>query len=276
MVRESTFMPAAELTRLRYQINQLIFAFDDPALFCRRLGDLLDLYGNHAYRAGQGVQPQPILPCHRVPALVMRQLEMELGKTCREQPQLAMEVVAALWKEAYLEPRLLATSLLGAVPVPEYGAAVLQRLREWAIPKENRQVLTALLEHGTLGLRRGAPDQLLALIEHWVGSASAAQQTVGLQALIPLIQDRAFENLPPIFSMLSPIMPSISATLQTELQIVMRALIKRSPVEAAYFLRQALSVSVQPSTARLVRHCLPEFGPEQQASLRAALLRKNL
>jgi hypothetical protein len=56
--------------------------------------------------------------------------------------------------------------------------------------------------------------------------------------------------------------------LHAELVEVAKALVQRSPVETGYFLRQILTLSSNPNTARVVRRLLPEFSPELQASLR--------
>src|SRR5512143_3412435 len=152
-------MPAVELTRLRQQINRLIARFDDPVGFHSALNDLLDLYANRAYRPGKAVQPQPLLPSYRVTPLIMQQLELELGKTCQEQPGQALGVVDALWRDPYLEPRLLAASLLATIPASHHEAAI-QTLRAWAVPGENFRMLDALFRHGTTSLRRSAPQLL--------------------------------------------------------------------------------------------------------------------
>jgi len=269
-------MPAAELYRLRQQINQLISSFEDPAVFHRQIKNLLDQYANHAYRAGQAVQPQPLLPSYRVPPLVMRQLELELGKTCRELPVPALNVSEALWQDTYLEPRLLATSLLGSIPVQEYGPQVIQKLDSWGKPSENLRIQAALMENGTVNLRRESPALLIDLIEKWLGSTEIGQQGVGLRALVPLIQDQSYENLPIVFRMLGPFVQTVPGQLNADIQQAVQALIKRSPVETAYFLRQALSLSIGNNTARLIRRCLPDFSPIQQSTLRAALNARNL
>lgn len=264
-------MPAAELMRLRQQINQLILSFQEPENFCRLLRDLLDLYAHHSYRPGQAIQPQPLLPTYRVPPLVMRQLTLELGKTCQEQPQQALAVVATLWKETYLEPRLLAASMLGSIPVESSKEGVLGLLRAWATGSENHRLITAVMETSTQLLRREAPDRLLQLVDVWLSDPSPAQQSVGIQALIAMVNDQSFENIPAVFRLLGPAVQNVNPRLQADLQLVLQALIRRSPVETAYFLRQALSLSVGTNTARLIRRMLPEFEPAQQASLRAAL-----
>jgi len=263
-------MPAAELSRLRAQINGLIGRFADPASFRLALRDLLEMYANRAYRPGHAVQPQPLLPSYRVAPLITHQLELELSKTCLEQPEQALDIVEALWRDPYLEPRLLAATLLGAVPA-SYGEAVVQKLRGWAVPAENFRMLDALFRHSTTSLRRSAPQLLLGLYEEWVNSSQAATQALGVRALIPIIEDPAFENLPPVFRLISPLVQQSPAPIHTDLQAALEALARRTPVETAYFLRQALSMAPGPGIARLIRRCLPLFGPAQQASLRAAL-----
>lgn len=264
-------MPAAELIRLRQQINQLILSFQEPAAFCRLLRDLLELYAHHSYRPGQAIQPQLLLPTYRVPPLVLRQLSLELGKTCQEQPQQALAVVAAMWKEVYLEPRLLATMMLGSIPIQSAMPGVLNLLHAWATGSENIRLINALMENGTQQLRHAAPERLLELIDLWLADPNPAQQAVGIQAVMALVNDRSFENLPAIFRLIGPPIQNLNPRLQVDLQAVLHALIQRSPTETAYFLRQALSLSVGTGTARMIRRMLPEFDSAQQASLRAAL-----
>lgn len=263
-------MPAAELTRLRQQINSLIAQFGDPPRLQSGLRDLFELYSNRAYRAGHAVQPQPLLPSHRVPPLIMHQLELELSKTCQEMPDQALAVVDALWHDPYLEPHLLAAALLGAIPA-SHAAGVVEKLRAWVLPSENFRMLDALFHQGTVTLRRSAPGQFLDLCETWISDKRMDMQALGLRAMAPLINDPAFENIPAVFRLLSPILQSAPNALHTDLQIVLEALAKRTPTETTYFLRQVLGISTGPGTARLVRRCLPLFAPAQQASLRAAL-----
>lgn len=263
-------MPAVELSRLRSQINGLIERFANPADFRLALRDLLELYANRAYRPGQAVKPQPLLPSYRVTPLIIHQLELELGKTCQEQPGQALGVVDALWHDPYLEPRLLAATLLGTIPA-SHQEAVVQTMRAWAVPTENFRMLDTLFRSGTTILRRSAPQLLFKLFEEWLNSSDMETQAMGVRALIPIIEDQAFENLPPVFRLLSPLVQRSSTPLFTDLQAVLEALARRTPIETAYFLRQALSMAPAPGTSRLVRRCLPLFGPAQQASLRAAL-----
>lgn len=197
-----------------------------------------------------------------------------MSKTCQEQPEQALAVVKILWRDDHIEPRLLAAHLLGAVP-GSHDEAVLEILREWAKPNEDFRMLKELFKRGTAGLRRTAPQKVLALIESWMDTPRPEVQALGLQAMIPLIEDQSFENLPPIFRLISPLVQTPTQKLLTDIYAIMDALIKRSPTETAYFLRQTLAITSGPGTARLIRRCLPTFSPELQAGLRTALKAAN-
>jgi hypothetical protein len=148
---------------------------------------------------------------------------------------------------------------------------VLDVLRAWAKGSENLRLISALMENGTQQLRHSAPEQLLELIDLWLSDPNPAQQAVGIQAILAMVNDRSFENLPAIFRLIGPPIQNVNPRVQVDLQAALHALIQRSPTETAYFLRQALSLSIGTGTARLIRRMLPEFDSAQQASLRSAL-----
>jgi len=268
-------MPAVELRRLRAQIHELSNWFGDPASYRKELKDILDRYANRAYRAGQAIKAQPLIPSYRVSPLILREFEVEFIRLGQELPEQALGVAEALWKDSYLEPRLLSTVLLGALPIHK-SEAVLACITAWALPNENYQILDALFQNGTATLRRHAIELLLNLAEEWTGSSSEEVQALGIRLLIALIQDETFKNLPPVYRMLSPLVQKIPGNIQADLQAILTELIQRSPVETAYFLRQSLSIAQGPATARLVRRCMPLFAAEQQASLKAAIRAVNL
>lgn len=263
-------MPAVALTRLRTQINRILLQFDQPAAFRAAVCDLLEQYANHAYRAGSAIAPQPLLPSYRVAPLIVRQLEIELALTCQEQPQHALNALQALWEDTHLETRTLAAQLLGRLP-RTLDDGVLEKLRAWVTPHENFRMIDALFSYGTPSLRQGSAAALLGLIEEWLGSSSTAVTALGLRALIAVVEDPQFENIPAVLRMLGPLVQSAPTPLLSELHDLLSALTRRTPTESAYFLRQMISVSPEANTARLVRRCLPNFTPEQQNMLRSAI-----
>ena len=263
-------MPAVEINKLRIQLARLNSLFNEPDAFCRELRDLLEKYVDHAYRPGSEVPGLPILPSYRPPALVGRRLELDLTSLSQSYPEQAIRIVDRLWKDAYLETRLLAVTMLGHIPLSQ-AESVLERLNAWAVPTEDRTILEALLNKGTFRLRHEGPDALIELYEGWLTTPETTRRSVGLKALLPLINDPAFENIPPIFSALFPLVRAASPELFNDLSAVLIALAERTSVETVYFLRQVLSSPIAKETPRLARRVLPQLTTAQQESLRAAL-----
>ncbi len=268
-------MPAVELLHLRTQIRELSNRFDDPPFFCSGLKEILEQYANRTYRAGQVVQTQPLFPSYRVAPLILRELEIELRRFGQAKPEQALRAADILWNDAYLETRYLASVLLGSVPI-EQADHVVRELHRWAKPDENYRMIDTLFQNGTTILRRQGSSLLLSLAEEWIESTSVQDQALGIHILVPLVLEDTYENLPPIYRMLSSLVQKMPGKLQADLQTVIEALIKRSPVETAYFLRQALPIAQGQATARLIRRCLPAFPTAQQEILKAAIRTTNL
>jgi hypothetical protein len=263
-------MPSVELTRLHNQIDNILSLVDRPEDFHRSVRDFLDEHSEHAYRAGEAVTSRPLLPSYRVPTLVYRQLEIDLGVACRRQPEQLLACAAALWSDDHLEPRLLAAIILGQAP-PTHATAILELLQAWAKPTEDRQVLEALLDHGTLSLRRNEPDGLFELIHTHLDTSSIPYQRLALRIMEAIVSDPQFDNHPPIFRLLSPLILAPPAGLVNDLHHCLSALVRSTPSETAYFLRQNLGSSSDAITARLIRRLIPDFPPEIQSNLRIAL-----
>jgi hypothetical protein len=263
-------LPAVELSHLREQIARVVADFDHAGDFRRSLSRLLELYTNHAYRAGQAVPARPLLPSYHLPPLVLRQLEVELTAATQRDPESALANIDALWQSEYLEQRSLAALMLGQVHLSQ-AEGVLDRLQKWAVPQANRQALELLLTRGTLRLRREGPDALIELVRDWTANPQFEMRSIGLKALLPLIQDEQFHNLPPVFDLLSSLLQKPPQALFNDLQEVISALTAREPAEAAYFIRQILGTSQNPDLARICRKVLPLFPDELQAPLRSLL-----
>jgi hypothetical protein len=263
-------MPTIQIARLRAQMAQLMALYYQPAQFLRSLHDLLDFYTDYTYRPGQAGKIQPLLPHYKVPPPVIRQIEIELTGLCTQDPQAGLDLADTLWMDSYFEPRLLAVFLLNLASVspPE---PVLQRLSTWARPEEDQQVLRALITRGAGRLMREQPDYWSGLVKGWLTNERPSVQSMGLHALLAIVEDENFQNLPVIFHLISPSLHGLPTNLQTDLLAVLQALARRSPAETAYFLRQILTLVSDPQIPRLVRRCLPIFSPETQAGLRAAL-----
>jgi hypothetical protein len=199
---------------------------------------------------------------------VMRQLNLDLGRLCLENPIQGLAVIDILRGDPWLEPQLIAVGLLGQMPPDDL---VTGRLEEWARPKLVKPVLDALLVEGTARLRREAPDDFLELVHKWLINPDPAVEAMGLRALYPLVEERSYENLPAVFNLLSNAIHSVSNLTQNPLQRLIEALASRSATETSFFIRQMASVTSDPSVKRFMRRCIPLLPARAQSGLRDLL-----
>ena len=265
-------MPAVHLPTLKLQIDRLAWQFTRPAEFQAGLHELLEYYADLTFRAGQAVQARPLMPSYRVTPLVLHQIEQELAARVAENAGAALPLADLLWQDEMLEPRRIAAYLLGQIP-PNPPEEILQRLLSWATPEVENHLLTQLLKQGSFRLRREQPRPWFGLIEHWLTQKDTDLQRIGIQALLPFIEDRDFENLPPIYNLLGPVLQAAPAALLPELQTVIQGLAHRSSTETLHFTRQMLATSTNPTLQRLIRRCLPAFSVDDQAKLRPLIAR---
>ena len=265
-------MPAIDLARLKKQTAQLADLFDQPPIFLREHREILDFYVNHSLRS-QGVAPSSVLPTYRTPAVVLRQIETELGPVAERQPIQALELADALWDEGWLETRLLAAFLLGRIPPQE--ERLLARLTAWTQAVRDPSVRAALLTTSLTRLRRETPALFLVLVKEWLHPARQRMWSNGIQALVPLISSPDFDNLPPIFEIVEPIIRAAPATLQFDLQELIIMLYEASPDETTYFIQQILKSTKSPMLAVALRRMSPEFPAELQSNLREMLYKRK-
>ncbi|HEX9330231.1 MAG TPA: DNA alkylation repair protein [Anaerolineales bacterium] len=263
-------MPAIDLARLRKQTAQLADIFDQPSAFLRELREVLEFYVNRSLRS-PGVAPSSVLQTYRTPVVVLRQIEKELGSIAERQPIQALELADALWDEGWLETKLLAAFLLGRIPPQE--ERLLARLTAWTQAVRDSEVRAALLTTSLSRLRKETPDLFLVLVKEWLHPARQRMWSNGVQALVPLISSPDFDNLPPIFEIVEPILKSSPATLQFDLQELIITLFEASPDETTYFLQQILKETKSPLPAVALRRMSPKLPPELQSSLREMLRR---
>ena len=265
-------MPAIDLARLKKQTAHLVEIFDQPEDFLREHREILDYYVNRTLRT-QGVAPSSVLPTYRTPPVVLRQIETALSKAAEEQPVQALELADALWDEGWLETRLLAAFLLGRIPPQE--ERLLARLTAWTQQVRDPDVRAALLTTSLTRLRNETPDLFVILVKEWLHPARKSMWSNGIQAIVPLVDNPDYDNLPPIFELAEPIVKTAPATLQFDMQELLIALYKASPDETLFFIAQILKKTKSPLPAVSLRRMLPNLPQTLQASLREILQTKK-
>lgn len=267
-------MPAIQPARLRQQAALLADHFDEPAAFVRSLHHLLDFYADRAHRVGQAGAPPPLLAAYNVRPPVIRQLIQELAPLAESRPGPALELCEALWRQPYLEFCLLAAALLGQIAPSPSSQPILEKAQAWLASRPEERLVAALLNDGLRRVRRENPDGLIQLVEAWLDGPDLYSRQLGLRALLPMVQDPAFENLPAFFQMIHPLTRSVSSGLRPYVLDALEALAMRSPKETAYFLKQNLELPESPDAAWFIRQSLHCFPADLQEGLRVAA-RKN-
>jgi hypothetical protein len=266
-------MPAIDLARLRKQANRLADFFFLPEDFLKYLRETLDFYVNYTLRKKENIAPGSNLPTFRTPFVVMRQIENAIGSIAAENPHYALELADLLWDEGYIETRLLAAFLLGRIPPQE--ERLLARLTAWTQQVRDPSVRAALLTTSLSRMRKETPDEFLVVIGEWLHPARQRFWPNGIQALLPMITDPEFDNLPPVYELVRPIIEAAPGAIQNDLADLINALYQDSPAETVYFLRELLENTPNPLTAVTLRRIITMFPPELQASLRDLVRQKR-
>ncbi len=267
-------MPAIQPARLAAQTAELSGEFDSPQRFVAALHDLLDFYADRTTRPSQVIESAPLLHSYQVPRPVLRNIQRELVKDIKADPEAALTLADALWAERWVETRLLAISILGCVS-PAPPERVIERAQEWGVKCKEEKIIKALASKGLDRLRTEANAEFIVLLENWLTSAHTSLILVGLRALPSLIEIDDFDNLPLVFRWIGPIVREADREIRGDLITVIRLLAKRSPQETIYFLRQSLAATTNPKLDKLVRRALEELPEDMSETLRLELRQRR-
>lgn len=243
--------------------------FDDCPAYVRSLHYLLDFYADRARRPGLTGTPGPLISAYKVRPPVLRMVLQELVPLAQENPAQGLALCDALWAESFLEMRQLGAQLLGQIP-PEPPEPIVERVQRWITPQLEFFLLECVLQDSLERVRREHPEMMVKLVQGWLESGQKFQQQIGLRALLPLIEDQRFENLPAFFRLAQPFCRVAPPGLRPDVLDVIAALARRSPQETAYFLRQTLTSPEAPDAPWLVRQSLEAFPADIQNGLRQA------
>ncbi len=264
-------MPAIDLAKLNAQAALLADLFNQPAAFIRELREVLESYVNRTLRTKDAVAPSSTLPTYRTPNVILRRIESELSPLAKKDADQALELADELWDVGYLETHLLAAFLLGHISPEE--DRLLARLTVWTQKVRDANVRTSLLTHSLARLRKENPKEFLALVTEWLYPHREQFWNNGLQALLPLVESPNFENLPPIFNLIEPIIIAAPTHLQKDIQNIVTALYQDAPTETSYFLKNLIKKSENPQTKILLRRILPSLPLPLQKKIKKELTR---
>lgn len=265
-------MPAIDIARLKIQAATLIEKFDQPAAFLKALHEIFELYADRTMRVGLAA-PATVLRAYRAPQSVMRQIEFELSPLAATFPEQTLQLTDELWKDATLETRSLAAILIGKINPRTPN--ITQRISEWVAQTRDQQLRKNLLSSSLQRMRRENPDQFLSLIQDWFDPLNQKMWSSGIQALIPLINDSEFENLPPVFDLVRPILETSPTNLQHDITDLLNTMHQASPVETIYMMRRIINGPLQPQAPVTLRRLIPDLNPALRTSMQEILRQKT-
>lgn len=263
-------MPAINLIQLRTQLNDLLWNFTDPAAFRKSLLELLEKYAYTAYQPGTDTLSDLNKPDIHIPLIILRELDLALLPVIGEQPQAALAICDQLWDDPNPGIRMIASRILGQIPAT-HADTVLERAGEWAMHGLDRMTIHNLLENASRTIMRSDPELLLRKVRSWYVDSTREKNNLCLEAMAILAEDRTFENLPALFTLMEALLSDASADTQQNLIDLFQALIRRSPLETVYIIRQRLQGSPNPVELRIIRKILPDLPAETQPSIRDLL-----
>ncbi len=263
-------MPAVNLLQLRVELNDLLWNFTDPPAFRRTLLDLLEKFAYTAYRSESKARAVSTRPQLQVSLILLREMDLVLIPAIREQPQAALAICDLLWNDENMDVCLIASRMLGEIPI-EHADLVLDRAGEWALAGVRHMTARTLLRNASALIMRHDPEILLRKVRRWYVDPREEQNFLCLEGMAILVEDRSFENLPAIFTLLEALMGEAAIDTQNALEELFLVLYKRTPNETVYVIRQCLNDNPNVTAQRVIRRVIPSFDPKVQKSLQDAL-----
>lgn len=259
-------MPAVDLKRLQTQIDGLLWRFDRPEEFLVELKSIFSYYADRVQRPGHLASQKQILQAYHLSPLVMRQLENGLRAQALKEPAQTLNLVDLLAEEEKWEPRSLAATLLGYLPL-DFEEEITSRLLAWSGKTADKKILKPLLDKSCARLSTEQPEAWLTILKNWSLSQQKSDHRLMLLGVQNLLSDRHYENLPPIYDMVAKSLRLFPQALQETLLEVMEALIATSSAESAYFVRQTIRLGSAGTAPALLRKIIALFPAPYQRSL---------
>ncbi len=258
-------MPAIDLTRLKKQSAKLVSLYDQPDAFLDQIEEILEFYANRTLRVNQVIQ-RSNLPTYNTPRQVLLQIENTIEKLGDQNPEAAINLTKTLWKASFYESQLLSAFIIGTIP-PASTISLLTNLPEMLYETKDQGVKNALLTSGLARIRKENPQVMLLLIKEWLNAPGQNTQTWGLFAILPLIQQLGYDELPQVFEILRPAIETVSPYTQKEIQACINSVYRISPVETIHYLTEIIHETKDNQIFRIFRRIIRGLPSDAQKEL---------
>lgn len=262
-------MSLVQLSRLKSQLNALAAHFNDPKVFQDSLTSLFLMYENKESTTNIWLRKSSQLILYNVPESVMSELESRIAVLSRMMPESALVNADNLWEMPFYESKKTAITMVSNLE-DTYQKEFFRRVQLWLSVNLKevfiKDLLAAVEEKPVILLSK----QWLYLIKTWLESKDTNVIKLGLQALNKTLSHK-YQNLPAIFSLLTPLVRNPQLVLQKELIGAIQALILLSEAETASFLMMVGELYPNDDVLMFLRKCLPLFDNYFQSEVRNAL-----
>ena len=263
-------MPAIHIDRLVQQLNSIFEPESPGPIFRENFKSLLEVHANLAYRAGQDIQRKSSISKYHLAPIVNHHIQNQFSSLAKNKPELALEYADQLWTKDYYEMKYFAAIILGSLP-KELEPEILNRFIDWGSRTTEREIHQVLFQFGTQNIRQSSTNKWLETIQTWVDSSEIANAITAIYALQTLVSDAAFQNLPKVFKIITPLFSIKNRKITATLTSLIEDLAATNPVETAHYLSNLLLSSSYLATRQIVRKNLKFFPPSDQKKLRFAL-----
>jgi hypothetical protein len=258
-------MPPIDPASLRARTAALVAQFADPAAAAVSLRRLLDDYADRTHRLSPRMVASAGGFAYKTPPPVVRAIAVALRTPALADPLAALRLADALWAGGSREERRLAAEVLGCV-APGVVTDALELVEHWALTLESGETADALADLGLGPLFRTNPARFLDLARRWVASPARWMRRLALAAVLPLLKERQWDNVPGALAVVRPTMHDTDAEVRRAAAAVLEALGPRSPREVARFMREH-AVRATASAHWIIRNSLGGLEPDDQAEI---------
>ena len=234
------------------------------------LRELLSNYSNRTFRMQISAGRLKPTPSYHVPDKVLWQLERDVLAQLRVHTQeQGLTIADNLWDAPSFEEKSLAIAILGEAandPVEPLVA----RFQKWYSTTADHQLTKKLVGIGSRSIRAGNRAEWKAIQQRWVSSRRTADLVSAIWAAADALDLEGERCLPEILDLLGNILKTDDLAILPELLQLFQLMIKRSRLEATFFLRRLAEDEDRRNllAERFISRSISLFPPEMQLELR--------
>jgi hypothetical protein len=258
-----------QLNHLRSQLNAIANYFNQGEEFSNAIKALLEYYSDHKSAAKHPMRKTSNLQHLFVPESVMIVVKTHLQLLARENPEAGLNICDKLWASHTYELMSGAIAILSAL-ASNCQKQILERITRWITPQMDAQLMREIQQIFDNNPSILLNSEWIKTLTSWLSDEDDEVKRLGLTALRHTIQSK-YENLPHIFSILTPVIQQPSLLIQKELLEVIKSLVQRSQAETASFLIMAGTLFPQKNILAFIRKCLPFFDSYFESEIRSSL-----